>query len=496
MRRIASFTFFGCLLAIFVIYVRLFSGFIVDDAFITFRYVQQVVHGHGFVYNPGEPVEGYSNFLWLMLLVPFARLGLDLTLSAKGLGVFFSLMTLFVTWRAARQAERSVLAPLFLAFSAPFAAWAAGGLETPLFTFLLLCSGYFFLQEEVKGRGYLSGLFFALLSLTRPEGLIFPLVAAIFRVWHLSRTRARPDRRDMLRVLIFGMVVLPYQFWRLSYYGSLLPNTIYAKSLGLHPRALLEGIFYLYQSITSVGGFFFVALPVLLALFVSPRSLSTIYWAVNVGAYAAFIVIGGGDWMPMQRFAVHILPPLTLLIQEGLSRLTALWHFRGRRILLLLLVIGQSGYLLGGSLEQRFVRGIGEGPLVPEDTPIVTYLRQHTQPGDTIALTDAGFIAYRLPLDVRIVDMVGLTDAHIAHRPVQLPGGLWGRGDAFGKWDVDYVLSQQPRFVQVNIIGETPDGRWLTNFTGTTLLVNDPRFRQWYRPVEAPGISGLFVRAR
>ncbi len=492
-RKLASCLLFGGLLGLFALHVYLFRGFIVDDAFITFRYVRQVVEGNGFVYNLGERVEGYSNFLWLVLLVPFARLGLDLTLSAKGLGVFFSLLSLFLTWRIARQVEGPALAPLFLALSAPFAAWAVVGLETPLFTFLLLYSGYLFLQEEIKGRGCLSGLFFGLLSLTRPEGLLFPVLALIFRIRHLHRTKTGPDRRDLVRILIFGAIVIPYQFWRLTYYGQLLPNTIYAKSLGLHPRAFLEGVFYLYQSVTSVGGFFFLGLPVFLALFVSP-SLSTIYWSISLGTYAAFIVLGGGDWMPMQRFAVHVLPPLVLLIQAGLSRLDALWHFRGRRVLLVLLIAGQCGYLLGSSLEQRFVKGIGAGPLVPQDSPVVTYLRQHVQSGDTIALTDAGFIAYRLPLDIRIVDMVGLTDAHIAQRPVQLPGGLWGRGDAFGKWDVDYVLAQQPRFIQVNIIGETPEGKWLTNFTGTTLLVNDPRFRQMYRPVA--GISGLFVRTR
>jgi hypothetical protein len=90
--------------------------------------------------------------------------------------------------------------------------------------------------------------------------------------------------------------------------------------------------------------------------------------------------------------------------------------------------------------------------------------------------------------------MVGLTDVYIAHQPVRLPGGLFGRGDAFGKWDVDYVLAQKPRFVQVNILGKTVEGEWLTNFTGTTLLINDRRFRRAYRLVTEPGVSGVFVR--
>jgi len=483
---------FGLLL-FFVVHIALFRGFIVDDAFITFRYVQQWVHGHGLVYNIGERVEGYSNFLWILLLSPFAHFGVELTLAAKGLGALFGLLTLYLTWRAAQQVEGPRVAPLLLAASAPFAAWTMGGLETPLFTFLLFLSGYTFLEEEAKGSGYLSGFLFSLLTLSRPEGLLFALVAFGFRVWRLYSMKSRPARHDLLRLLAIGVIVLPYLFWRWVYYGYPLPNTVYAKSLGLHPRAFLEGLFYLYQVLPSVGGAFFVGLLALLALIAPNPSPAVLFWSLNLGAYALFIVISGGDWMPMQRFAVHVLPPLYLVIQSGWSRLRALWHPR-REFWLALLLAGQTGYLLGYSLEQRFLNGIGNGPLIPQDSPAIVYLRQHVRPGETIAVIDAGLIAYRLPLEVRVVDMVGLTDAHIAHQPVQLPGGLWGRGDAFGKWDVDYILAQKPRFVQVNIIGETADGKWITNFTGTTLLVNDSRFRQMYRLVDAPGVSGIFAR--
>ncbi|MGB7063098.1 MAG: hypothetical protein WBF13_12190, partial [Candidatus Zixiibacteriota bacterium] len=42
--------------------------FVCDDAFISFRYAKNFVEGHGLVYNIGEKVEGYSNFLWTLLL--------------------------------------------------------------------------------------------------------------------------------------------------------------------------------------------------------------------------------------------------------------------------------------------------------------------------------------------------------------------------------------------------------------------------------------------
>ena len=44
------------------------AWFLCDDAFISFRYARNLLEGHGLVFNPGEYVEGYSNFLWVLEL--------------------------------------------------------------------------------------------------------------------------------------------------------------------------------------------------------------------------------------------------------------------------------------------------------------------------------------------------------------------------------------------------------------------------------------------
>jgi hypothetical protein len=98
------------------------------------------------------------------------------------------------------------------------------------------------------------------------------------------------------------------------------------------------------------------------------------------------------------------------------------------------------------------------------------------------------------PLNVRLIDLNGLTDAHIAHQPAQFPGGLFGRGDGFGKWDIDYVLAQAPRYMQISVTGQDAAGDYTTLNTGQTLLVNDPRFRAVYQPLPKPELYGLFER--
>jgi arabinofuranosyltransferase len=481
------------LLALCGAHIWLFRGFVIDDTFISFRYVDQWVHGNGLVYNIGERVEGYSNFLWVVLLAPFALAGTDLLLAAKIVGAICSLLTVVLVWGVARRWPLSWIAPLLLVASGPFAAWSVGGLETPLFVLLLTAALALFLREEQQERGWLSGICFGLLALTRPEGGLFALVAVGVRGWRLAHQRNWPHRRDWARAAAVGAIVLPHLAWRLSYYGYPLPNTVYAKAMGLHPRALLEGGYYLVQCLTFTGGLWALALCFCLALCREQRSFAAGYLFTTIAAYTAVVTLGGGDWMPLYRFLVHILPAIWLLVHLGLVRLHTLLPPRHATLLVALLVIAQAAYLGTFSLEQRFLEHLGTGNAPTAHRPNLDYLQQHVKSGDTVAVIYAGF-AYDLPRDVYVLDMVGLNDEHIAHLPPQFPGGLLGRGDVFGKWDVEYVLAHTPRYVQAGSIWPAGGGRWQTSFTGTTLLINDPRFQHAYRPVGEPGAEGLFVR--
>lgn len=481
--------------ALFAVHLWLYRGFVIDDAYITFRFVQQWIAGNGLVYNVGEYTEGYSNFLWIILLAPFAWLGIDLVSASKGLGIILSAVTLVMTWRYGRHAGLPGIAPLFLAASGPFIAWTVGGLETALFTCLVVISFYVFVQEENRDSGFMSGCWFALLALTRPEGLLFAGVAGLLRLWRLWQARRRPEPRDWLRLALLLGIVGAYFIWRWSYYGDLLPNTVYAKSMGGHPRGYLEGVYYLIGSLAVVGGLALVMLP---AVFIWGTgnidfALRTLFAAC--GAMALFLVLAGGDWMPLQRFTVHVLPLVFLLVEAGLVRMAAVWTKARQYWGLALVVAGQTAFLLVLSAQMGLLAGMARHDPLKTFTAATAYIEARLAgSAPVIAVTDAGALPYSLPLGVRAVDMVGLVDAHIAHLPPQFPNGLLGSGDGFGKWDVDYVLAQRPQFVEIGSLRRGEDGSWQTNFTGTQLLVNDPEFLQKYRLVEAPGVHGLFER--
>jgi arabinofuranosyltransferase len=117
----------------------------VDDAYISYRYAENVAKGLGFVFNAGEHVEGFTNFLWVVLLAAAHSLGANTVLVSKLLGGFFGMAVLGLTFKLGQRAGNGnsatgIAAALLLASSPAFALWSVAGLETSFFAFLLLAS--------------------------------------------------------------------------------------------------------------------------------------------------------------------------------------------------------------------------------------------------------------------------------------------------------------------------------------------------------------------
>lgn len=307
-----------------------------DDAFITFRYVDNWLDGLGIVYNAGERVEGYTHPLWMLLLTGLRATGLELVLSSQilsivsfalGVVVYGMLGTgmLGTRWPGASPTRTNLIlaAPvtsLILAANYDVAVWGTGGLETALFlaeigvTLWLLTSHP---ESTSLRRPAMLGLLSALLVLTRPDGVLVAVtVFAFLIVWERQE---RSWKRAITVGLVYGVPVLlifaPYLVWKLWYYGDILPNTYYAKSGG--SAWFEQGIRYvgLYlQGHPSTAVFLFpaVVVPASLVRRRDPESRLITASTILVLVYLLFFVIRvGGDFM-YARFLVPILPPAFL----------------------------------------------------------------------------------------------------------------------------------------------------------------------------------------
>ncbi|HEV8537783.1 MAG TPA: hypothetical protein VGR15_02570, partial [Bacteroidota bacterium] len=109
-----------------------YMRFLQDDAFISFRYADNLVRGFGLVWNPGDHVEGYTNFLWTLVISAGMAAGLDPVPTSQILGICFFFLTLVFTYRISLLVSRSRTAGLVTIFllgtNYTFLSYATGGL--------------------------------------------------------------------------------------------------------------------------------------------------------------------------------------------------------------------------------------------------------------------------------------------------------------------------------------------------------------------------------
>src|SRR5262245_50506835 len=151
-----------------------------DDAYITFRYARHLAEGYGFgAWNhAGEHVEGYSSLLWMLLLAGAARLGIDVRVASKVLGIAAALIVIAaLAWR--RNDRPAFLAGLFLALYVPFLLYAVSGMEAVAFTSLVTLA--------LVGPAAWQPIVASLLVAMRPEGALVTAVDVLALVWRRER---------------------------------------------------------------------------------------------------------------------------------------------------------------------------------------------------------------------------------------------------------------------------------------------------------------------
>lgn len=223
-----------------------FPRWVVDDAFILFRYAENLAEHGELNWNPGEnPVEGYTGFTLVVILSAAIKLGISPIAASHALGIAFFFIGGALILLILRGFNIGSATALVLYFTTPFMfthLWS--GLETTMFVTAILFAIYAYTLR--KNRLFVFSLL--LLSFTRPEGVLLSiLLLALYR----------PVSRSAIAAYLTPCIV--YFLWRWIYYGQFLPNTFYAKSSGVVP--IYENIDSLYQLFRN-----YMRLPALLGL--------------------------------------------------------------------------------------------------------------------------------------------------------------------------------------------------------------------------------------
>jgi len=472
-------------LVVFVAHSSLFWGWIVDDAGISFAYARNLAYGHGLVSQPGfAPVEGYSNPLWVGLQAPLMRAGLfDATITPKLLSLALVGASFVLIYRTLALAAGSLggrwaqalpgLPLLLLSLNTPFVVWTTSGLENPLFVLelsllLYLSMRAVLLAELTAGRAVALGAIVAAAALTRPDGVLlaiaYPALVAGRGTFSLERAR-----HLLTYAAGFAAPLAAFLALRLYYFGELYPNTYHAKggvtldNLDAKATDLLASVLGFTQPEAQ-----WLVLAAVVAGVVAIRRPALRVAGVFLACTAAGVLLLPPDWMRESRFcslfvvAFYAVVALQVLyLAQGSARRVASRAMTGGLAVTAVVLVASAGWFADRSIA------FSQEPTVPMSEVeryfgdrFEGYARLLGVQDPSLLTLDIGGLLYES--DLRVYDLVGLTDKTIARTLQDDPQGFH-----------DYVLGElKPTFIHTHGI-----------YAVYAELDNDPRFRKLYRPI-------------
>lgn len=439
----------GGLSVFFLLLVR--TAWLDDDAYITFRTIDNFLNGYGLRWNVINRVQAYTHPLWMMVLTPVAALTGEIYYASLFLSIGVSLAAVGVLLASVAGSAPAALFTLSaLALSKSFVDYSTSGLENPL-THLLLAV-FFVVQASllptVRRLLLLSGLL-ALLMMNRMDTCLLVLPTIAVEAYRVGVRRA-------WKPILLGLVpFLAWEAFSLIYYGFLVPNTAYSKLRHGVPRAeiLYQGFLYVLDAIGSAPLTFLLILGAALSPLVGLGG-----WTAPLGIllYIAYVIWVGGDFMSGRFFTAPFVVAVVQLARSGPPRFTVGWALATSLVWLTGLtaprptLMSTSAY--GSDIEpaQAIARtGITDerryyypqsGLLtarrgVPMPNHKWLYMGQAARAkGERLIETDAaGFIGYAAGPTVHLVDKYGLGDPLMSRLPAEPP------------WRIGHFIRRPPR---------------------------------------------------
>ncbi len=419
---------------------------VVDDALISMQYAKNLALGHGLVFNVGERVEGYTNFLWVVFMAPLYALcrsaHIDFVTWVTHVNILIAASNVVLVYAIGRRLWNdnwvaSLVAVGLCVVDNTYVVWAALGLEGHFLGFWLLLA-FWLGDSRVKNRGIWLGLTMAAAQMTRPDAAIFNafLIGGLVATWLSARMKCVGARVQTERLHVATTAFVTwlavygvYFAWRYSYYGWALPNTYYLKVGGGEFNGWQRGIAYVQGFLDERWWVPAISLLGLLAPTTSVARAVVLYLTAHT-VYVAYI---GGDFFAGHRFFVAQIPLFGLAsglavhaLYESLAKSSegAVTGARQGRlpdgmVFALFAMIALAGsYRSGqrqGPLQGEILANRG---LARIHRNFMRWLSLRKPPEASLATCCIGSAGFDGQF-TRVIDMWGVIDPVVAHRPVE-----------------------------------------------------------------------------
>lgn len=392
------------------IYLRAKMPTIVDDAFITYLYAQNLAAGRGMIFNHHERILGTTSALYAVIMSVIIELGGKPWIASLVLDCLLFPVLAAVILGFGRLARRPGIAylSLLLLFHDIQSVLPVAGLETGLFIALV----YGALLASAGGRHHLAALLAMLGTLTRPEGILALAIVMAPAVWDFRARRLRADWRPAL-FIGFGPIAVAMLLSH-AFYGDWVPQTIRAKQAQTDlqtvwlpfSRFVIDKQFLSYGDLNLWGAVEWIGFAVMLTRIPALRPVAL--WFV---LYLLFMHLGRAPlytwyFTPIHAARMMAIATGALAIADTVTGLagrilgTHRFSASGLRVvpfagaMLLLVVIAPRH--VEASME-LIMRHIWRNPQVLECKGYEhagPWLRTHAGPYDEVATPEVGYIGY------------------------------------------------------------------------------------------------------
>lgn len=404
------------------VHLALEQAWLADDAFISFRYARNFAEGNGLVWNVGERLEGYTNFLWTVVLGLGERLGLSSGLLSTALTLNSVVLLAIVGTAKLGKPGWVPLAPALLVLSPAFIEFGTSGLEAGP---AAMCIGFAALWLADPARRHQAAWWVLIAALLRPDHALFFAPLGLLQLF--------AGRRALQHTVGAGSCFAAYWLGRWAYFGEFLPNTFHAKSGG--GAYWLQGGLYWAEFSLATG--LWLAVPAVLVvavlLAITPRDpqrlphASLLFSLIGGVLFTAYIARVGGDFMEF-RFGLTSLVLFAFAADSLLSTLAAGRAWATALAALALLPLGITPRMIKDgekkwhlARESSFYRVKTWSPLEIESGSwaigrSLASLPEQGAKAPPLAAGCIGMVGYlsRVP----IVDRFGLTNARIARKQI------------------------------------------------------------------------------
>jgi len=307
-------------LAAFLVHL-IANAWINDDAYITFRTIDNFINGYGLRWNVDERVQSYTNPLWMLLLSAFYFITQEIYFTSLIISISLSLLTVYlIAFKVAAARFSALLALIICISSNAFMHYSASGLENPLTNLLIVLFAWVYLKHYAKPDGskgstiFLLAFIAGLSTLNRMDSLLMYLPVLLWILW---QQRAWNTIWRTIGLMVVGF--MPFMLWEvfaLIYYGFLFPNTAYAKLGGgiEHYKLIIQGVVYLVESLfRDPITLFTIATACLVPLWTRQSYL----WPLVLGMAltVAYVINVGGDFMSGRFLAAPLVGAVILVSQ-------------------------------------------------------------------------------------------------------------------------------------------------------------------------------------